>query len=165
MITFYMGIPLPVLLEKELLAQEDIQKQLNNRLEVRKTPIMDTQDQNKDKNPFPWLDKEDPQRNLTDRQILEDKIKLHDSILTSEEKTKFLDMLKTKCEAFSLRDEIGTCPYFEVQLQLRDETPFFVQAYPIREEQKHIVQREMDRLEKFGIIEKGLTGYSSPCCL
>ena len=40
--------------------------------------------------------------------------------------TKFLDMLKTKRDAFSLQDEIGTCPYFEVHLQLQDETPFFV---------------------------------------
>ena len=63
---------------------------------------------------------------LTNRQILEDKIKLQDSILTLEERTKFLDMLKTKHDAFSLRDEIGTCPYFELRLQLRDETPFFV---------------------------------------
>ena len=68
--------------------------------------------------------------------------------MTSEEKTKVLDMLQMKCEAFSLQDEIGTCPYFEVQLQLRDETPFFVWPYPIREEQKHIVQREMDRARK-----------------
>ena len=64
-----------------------------------------------------------------------------------------------------MRDEIGTCLYFEVRLQLRDETPFCVCPYPIREEQKHIVQREMDRLEKLGIIEKGLTGYSSPVLL
>ena len=71
-------------------------------------------------------------------------------------------MLETKREAFSLRDEIGTCPYFEVRLQLRDETPFFVRPYAIREEQKVIVHREMDRLEKLGIIEKGLMGYSSP---
>ena len=148
-------------IEKQLLAQEDIQKQLNNRLEVRKTPIIDMQDQNKDKDSFPWLDKEDSRRNLTVRQILGDKIKLQDSILTSEEKIKFLDMLETKHEAFSLRDEIGTCLYFEVWLQLQDETPFFEQPYPIREEQKHMVQREMDRLKKLGIIEKGLTGYSS----
>ena len=47
----------------------------------------------------------------------------------------------------------------------RDETPFFVWPYAIREEQKHIVQREMDRLEKLGIIEKGLTGYSLPVLL
>ena len=35
----------------------------------------------------------------------------------------------------------------------------------LENEQKHIVQREMDRLEKLGIIEKGLTGYSSPVLL
>ena len=29
-------------------------------------------------------------------------------------------------EAFSIRDEIRTCPYFEVHLQLRDDKPFFV---------------------------------------
>ena len=152
-------------IEKQPLAQEDIQKQLNNRFEVRKTPIKDIQDENKDKDPFPWLDKDDPQRNLTDRQILKGKIKLQDSILALEEKTNFLDMLETKHDTLSLQDEIGTCPYFEVHLQLQDETPFFVQPYPIREEQKHIVQREMDRLEKLGIIEKGLTGYSSPVLL
>ena len=105
-------------IEKQPLAQEDIQKQLNNRFKVRKIPIKDPQDKNRDKYPYPWLDKDDPQRNLTNGQILEDKIKLQDSILTSEEKTKFLDMLKTKHETFSLQDEIGTCPYFEVCLQL-----------------------------------------------
>ena len=29
-----------------------------------------------------------------------------------------MDMLKQKRDTFSLRDEIGTCPYFEVKLQL-----------------------------------------------
>ena len=48
-------------------------------------------------------------------------------------------MLEAKREAFSLRDEIGTCPYFEVCLQLRDETPFFVHPYPIREEQNFAI--------------------------
>ena len=85
--------------------------------------------------------------------------------MNSQEKVKFLDLLETKRDAFSLRDEIGTCPYFEVRLQLQDETPFFVRPYPIREEQKHIVQWEMGRLEKLGIIEKGLMGYSSQVLL
>ena len=89
-------------IEKQPLAQEDIQKQLNNRFKLRKTPIKDTQDKNRDKDPYPWLDKDDPWRNLTNRQILKDKIKLQDSILTSEEKRKFLDMLETKRDAFSL---------------------------------------------------------------
>ena len=31
----------------------------------------------------------------------------------------------------------------------------------MREEQKKVIQKEMDRLEHLGIICKGLTGYSS----
>ena len=67
--------------------------------------------------------------------------------------------------AFSIRDEIGTCPYFEVKLKLRDDKPFFVRPYNIQEEQKPIIQKEIDRLEKFRIIRKGLTGCSSPVLL
>ena len=67
--------------------------------------------------------------------------------------------------AFSIRDEIGTCPYFEVKLKLRDDKPFFVRSYNICEDQKPIIQKEMDRLEKLGIIHKGLTGYSLPVLL
>ena len=33
------------------------------------------------------------------------------------------------------------------------------------EEQKKVIQKEMDRLEHLGIIWKGLTGYSSPVVL
>ena len=40
-----------------------------------------------------------------------------------------------------------------------------VRPYPIREEQKSIVKREMDCLVNLGIIKKGLTGYSSPVLL
>ena len=33
------------------------------------------------------------------------------------------------------------------------------------EEQKKVIQKEMDTLEHLGIIQKGLTGYSSPVVL
>ena len=55
-------------------------------------------------------------------------------------------------DVFSLRDEIGTCPFIKVYLKLKDETPFFVHPYPMREEQKKVIQKEMDRLEHLGII-------------
>ena len=102
---------------------------------------------------------------MSDETLMRKKINLDESVLNEDQKEKVLQMLIDKRDAFSLCDEIGTCPFFEVRLQLRDETPFFVRPYPIREEQKAIVQREMDRLEKLGIIEKGLTGYSSPVLL
>ena len=35
----------------------------------------------------------------------------------------------------------------------------------MQEEQKKVIQKEMDRLEHLGIICKGLTGYSSPVAL
>ena len=35
----------------------------------------------------------------------------------------------------------------------------------MREEQKKVIQKEMDRLEHLGIIRKGLTDYSSPVVL
>ena len=63
-------------------------------------------------------------------------------------------------DVFSLRDEIGTCPFIEVHLKLKDETP-----YPMHEEQKKVIQKEMDRLEHLGIIQKGLTSYSSTVVL
>ena len=62
-------------IEKQPLATEDVQKQLNNRFEVRDTLIKDETFIRRGDDPFPWLDKEDPQRNLTDRQILKNKIK------------------------------------------------------------------------------------------
>ena len=106
-------------------------------MEVRKKPFKDNKKITKsNQDPYPWLDQEDPCRFHTDDELIESKIDLSKSILTPEEKTEVVEMLKQKREAFSLRDEIGTCPYFEVKLQLRGDTPFFVQPYPIREEQK-----------------------------
>ena len=66
---------------------------------------------------------------------------------------------------FSLGDEIGTCPFIKVHLKLKDETPFFVRPYPMWEEQKKVIQKEMDRLKHLDIIQKRLTGYSSPVVL
>ena len=76
-------------------------------------------------------------------------------------KVKFLAKFKQFTDVFSLRDEIGTCPFIEVHLKLKDETPFFVRPYPMREEQKKLILKEMNRLEHSGIIHKGPTGYSS----
>ena len=102
---------------------------------------------------------------MTDKEILQMKLNLKDSILNEKEKQEFLMKVEQFTDVFSLRDEIGTCPFIEVHLKLKDETPFFVRPYPIREEQKKFIQNEMDRLEHLGIIRKGLTGYSSPVVL
>ena len=110
---------------------------------------------------YPWLDPDDISRNMTDKEILQMKLNLKDSVLDEKEKEEFLMKVEQFTDIFSLRDEIGTCPFMEVHLKLKDKTPFFVRPYPMREEQKKVIQKEMDRLKHLGIIHKGLTGYSS----
>ena len=114
---------------------------------------------------YPWLDPDDIRRNMTDKEILRMKLNFKDSILDEKQKEEFLMRVEQFTDVFSLRDEIGTCPFIEVHLKLKDETPFFVRPYPMREEQKRVIQKEMDRLEHLGITRKGLTGYSSPVVL
>ena len=92
---------------------------------------------------------------MTDAEILRQKLNLEDSLLDDKGKEEFLTKTDDFCDVFSLGDEIGTCPFIEVDLKLKDETPFFVQPCPMREEQKKVIQKEMDRLEHLGKFEKG----------
>ena len=102
---------------------------------------------------------------MTDAKILRIKLNLTECSLNEKQKEEFLTKLDGFHDVFSLRDEIGTCPFIQVHLKLKDETPFFVRPYPMKEEQKKVIQNEMDRIEQLGIIHKGLTGYSSPVVL
>ena len=96
-------------------------------LEIRKKPFKDkNKETQSDQDPYPWLDKDDPCRFCTDDELIKSKIDLSKSILNSEDRAEVVEMLKQRHEAFSLRDEIGTCSYFEVKLQLQDDTLFFV---------------------------------------
>ena len=114
---------------------------------------------------YPWLESEDIRRNMTDPKILQMKLNLKDSVFDEKGKEEFLTNVEQFTDIFILRDEIGTCSFIEVHLKLKDETPFFVRPYPLRKEQKKVIQKEVDRFEHLGIIQKGLTGYSSPVVL
>ena len=73
---------------------------------------------------------------ITDAEILRMKLNLTKYSLNDKQKEEFLTKLDDFHDVFSLRDEIGTCPFIEVHLKLKDETPFFVRPYPMREERK-----------------------------
>ena len=46
------------------------------------------------------------------------------------ERTQVRDMIYEYKETFSLRDEIGTCPNIEIDIDVTDRTPFFIRPYP-----------------------------------
>ena len=114
---------------------------------------------------YPWLDPEDERRNMTDREILEKYINLGMSCLNKEEKVEVMNMLYKYKEAFSLRDEIGTCPNIEVEVEVTDRSPFFIRLYHVREEDKVVMGKEMKRLCYIGILKEGFSAYSSSVML
>ena len=80
---------------------------------------------------------------MTDREILEKYIHLDNSCLNEEEKKEVVNMLLDYKEAFSLRDEIGTCPNIKVEIDVTDKSPFFIRPYHIREEDKAFIDKEI----------------------
>ena len=73
---------------------------------------------------YPWLDSSDERKYMTDQELLDKYIDLEDSCLAKEEKKELMEMLYKYKEVFSLRDEIGTCPNIEVEIDLTEKSPF-----------------------------------------
>ena len=102
---------------------------------------------------------------MTDREILEKYINLEKSCLNKKERVEVMDLLYKYKEAFSLRDEIGTCPNIEVEIEVTDKSPFFIRPYHVREEDKVVMDKEMKILCYMGILKEGFSAYSSPVML
>ena len=83
---------------------------------------------------YPWLEDSDERKYMTDREILEKYIDLDKSCLTDSEKTEARDMIYKYKDAFSLRDEIGTYPNIEIDIDVIDKMPFLIRPYHVREE-------------------------------
>ena len=98
---------------------------------------------------------------MTDRESLEKFINLDNSCLSKEEKVKVMDMLFKYKEAFSLRDEIGTCPNIEVEIDVTDKSPFFIRPYHVSEEDKAFIDEEMKQLCYMGILKEGISAYQA----
>ena len=90
---------------------------------------------------------------MTEKENLDKYINLDNSCQCEEEKREVMDMLFSYKEALSLRDEIGTCPHIEVEIDVTDKSPFFIQPYHIREENKAFIDKEMKQLCHMGILK------------
>ena len=106
-----------------------------------------------------------PCRNMTDEEILDKYIDLSNSDLTSNEKKTLMDIIKEHKQAFSLRDEIGQCPNIKIDIDVIDDSPFFVRPFPIHEEDRPIMDKYMAKLISLGILTKNNTTHTSPVML
>ena len=117
------------------------------------------------KESYPWLNPSDERKYMTDKDILDKYIDLDKSCLTEKEKKELMEMLYKYKDAFSLRDEMGTCPNIEVEKDVIDKSPFFIRPYHVKEEDKALIDKEMKRLCYLGILKEGFSAYSSPVML
>ena len=115
--------------------------------------------------PYPWLDEDDPRREMTDEEILYRYIDLSESHLTRKKEEEVMDLIVTYKKAFSLRDEIGKCPEIKVPIEVSDPSTFFVRPFPIAEEDKPLMDKCMQKLVSLGILTKNSTTHTSPVML
>ena len=103
---------------------------------------------------YPWLDDADERKYMTDKEILDKYINLRDSCLDKRERKQVMEMLYEYKDVFSLRDEIGTCPNIEVNIEVTDSSPFFIQPYHVKEEDRAVLDKEMRQVMLLGNIER-----------
>ena len=118
-----------------------------------------------DQDKYPWLDPEDPRRNMSDEEILDTYIDLSNSCLSHSQKEDLMRIIKENKKAFSLRDEIGHCPNIKIDIDVIDESPFFVRPFPISEDDKPIMDWQMQRLVSLGTLSRNTTSHTSPVML
>ena len=110
---------------------------------------------------YPWLDESDERKYMTDKEILDEYIDLDSSCLTKQEKQMLRNLIYDYKDAFSLRDKIGMCPNIKVEIDVMDNSPFFIRPFHTKEEDKTILDKEMKRLYYLGILKEGFSAYSS----
>ena len=111
---------------------------------------------------YPWLDDSDERKYMTDKEVLERYINLDNSCLTKWEKKEVRILIYKYKDAFSLRDEIGTYPNIEVEIDVMDKSPFFIRPFHAREEDKALLDKEMKRFMLPRYIEGRLFSLFKP---
>ena len=102
---------------------------------------------------------------IYDKEILDKYIDFDKSCLMEKEKKDVMDVLYKYNEAFSLTDEMSTCPNIYVEIDITDRSPFFIRPYHVKVEDKTLIDKEMKHLCYLGILKEGCFAYSCPVML
>ena len=117
------------------------------------------------KEKYPWLDDMDERKYMMDREVLDKYIDLKNSCLDEIERKQVMEMLYEYKDVFSLRDETGTCLNVEVNIEVTDNSPFFIRTYHVKEDDRAVLDKKMRRLCYLGILKEGFSAYLCPMML
>ena len=87
---------------------------------------------------YPWVDSNDERKYMSGKEILDKYVDLDKSCLIDKEKKRVIDMIYKYKDAFSLRDELGTCPIIEVEINVTNKSPFFIRPYTLKKKTKRL---------------------------
>ena len=87
------------------------------------------------------MDDTDERKYMTGQEILDKYINLRNSCLDDSERRQVMEMLYEYKDAFSLRDNIGMCPNIEVNIEVTDNSLFFIRPYHVKEEDIAVLKR------------------------
>ena len=88
------------------------------------------------------------------------KVKLEDADITEETREKFEEMCDRHPDAFSKNNkDIGRTTLIEMEIDMGDSLPIAQNPYTLPLKHHEWVRKEIETLEKAGVIEKSL----SPC--
>jgi hypothetical protein len=115
-------------------------------------------------NKYPHLDPQDPRLDLYDHEILSKEVTLDDCVLEGPKKDRLQHLLLKYKEAFSLHSEVGNTD-LTVDFDLLDKSPFYIRPFPVPPDQRPMVQKELEKLVKMGVLQEASTQYTSPIML
>ena len=118
-----------------------------------------------DQGKYSWLEDSAERKHMTEKEILDKYIDLDKLCLSETEKKEVRDMIYKYKDVFSLRDEIGTYPNIEKDIDVTDKNSFFIRPCHVEQEDKRILDKEMKRLCYLGILKEGFSAYLSPVML
>ena len=79
-------------------------------------------------------------------------------------KEQVRNLSMTYKDAFSLRDEIGTCSNIEVEIDITDKSPSLLDHFMLRKKTKTLLNKEMKRLCYLGILKEGFQPIQAQSC-
>ena len=91
------------------------------------------------------------------------KVKLEDADITEETREKFEEMCDRHSDAFSKNNkDIGRTTLIEMEIDMGDSLPIAQNPYTLPLKHQEWVRKEIETLEKAGVIERSLSPWASP---
>ena len=91
------------------------------------------------------------------------KVELQDANITDEQQKAFKDLCMEFSDIFSTDSgDIGKTPLLEVEIDTGDSLPYTLKPYTLPLKHTDWVQRELEILEKAGVIVRSVSPWASP---